>query len=62
MMMKKICALLVAGVLSQWAMADVTSIQNQLKSKYPTLNIENVKTTEMPGIYSATVAEQVIYT
>ncbi len=62
MMMKKICALLVAGVLSQWAVADATSIQNQLKSKYPTLNIENVKTTEMPGIYSATVAEQVIYT
>ena len=62
MMMKKICALLVAGVLSQWAAADATSIQNQLKSKYPTLNIENVKTTEMPGIYSATVAEQVIYT
>lgn len=62
MMMKKICALLVAGVLSQWAVADATSIQNQLKSKYPTLNIENVKTTEMPGIYSATVVEQVIYT
>ena len=61
-MMKKACALLLAGALSQWAMADAASVQRQLEAKYPALQIENIQATEMPGIYSGSVGGQIIYT
>ena len=61
-MMKKACALLLAGALSQWAMADAASVQRQLETKYPALQIENIQATEMPGIYSGSVGGQIIYT
>ena len=60
-MMKKACALLLAGALSQWAMADAASVQRQLEAKYPALQIENIQATEMPGIYSGSVGGQIIY-
>lgn len=60
-MMKKACALLLAGALSQWAMADAASVQRQLETKYPALQIENIQATEMPGIYSGSVGGQIIY-
>ena len=61
-MMKKMGALFLAGMLSQWAMADAASVQSQLHKNYPSLKIENIKTTEMPGIYSGSVGDQIIYT
>ncbi|BCU66302.1 hypothetical protein F941_00028 [Acinetobacter bouvetii DSM 14964 = CIP 107468] len=61
-MMKKMGALFLAGMLSQWAMADAASVQSQLQKNYPSLKIENIKTTEMPGIYSGSVGDQIIYT
>lgn len=60
-MIKKTCALLLAGMMSQWAMADAAAVQAQLTKKYPALNIENVKSTEMPGIYSGYAGETVVY-
>ena len=45
-MMKKMGALFLAGMLSQWAMADAASVQSQLHKNYPSLKIENIKTTE----------------
>ncbi len=58
--MKKII-LLAALLSSSWAYANVTTIQNNLKKNYPNLNIENIQPTEMKGIYSANIGQQIIY-
>lgn len=60
--MKKMGAMLLAAAVSQWAMADAASVQNQLNKKYPALKIENIQATEMPGIYSGSVGNQIVYT
>jgi thiol:disulfide interchange protein DsbC len=62
LIMKKIGAMLLAAVVSQWAMADAASVQSQLQKKYPALKIENIKSTEMPGMYSGSIGDQIIYT
>ncbi len=61
-MLKKTWALLLTGALSQWAMADAASVQAQLQKNYPDLNIQHIQPTEMRGIYSGSVGEQIIYT
>lgn len=61
MMIKKTCALMLAAVMSQWALADATSVQGLLTKNYPALNIEQVKKTEMPGIYSGYSGDTVVY-
>ena len=61
MMIKKMCALLLAGLVPQWALADAASVQRQLTQKYPALQIEHVQSTEMPGIYSGFAGDTVVY-
>ena len=56
--------ILLAALISAWAFssqASVESVQIQLKQKYPKLNIENIQKTEMQGLYSATLDNQIIY-
>lgn len=56
--------ILLAALLSIWAFssqASVDSVQTQLKQKYPNLNIQNIQKTEMQGLYSATLDNQIIY-
>ena len=60
-MIKKTCALIIAGVMSQWALADAASVQALLVKNYPALNIEQVKKTEVPGIYSGYAGDTVVY-
>ena len=60
-MIKKTSAFLLLAAVSAWAMADVASVQAQLTKKYPSLNVQNIKTTEMPGIYSGFIDDQPVY-
>ncbi|MBK0065229.1 MULTISPECIES: DsbC family protein [unclassified Acinetobacter] len=56
--------ILLAILLGTWAFssqANVENVQAQLKQKYPKLNIENIQKTEMQGLYSATLDNQIIY-
>ena len=56
--------ILLAALISAWAFssqASVESMQIQLKQKYPKLNIGNIQKTEMQGLYSATLDNQIIY-
>lgn len=60
-MMRKICALMMSGLLSTMACASVETLQAQIAKQYPNLKIENIQKTEMTGLYSATVDGQIIY-
>lgn len=52
---------MIAGLLSQWTMADASTVQQQLTQKYPALQIEQVQATEMPGVYSGFAGDTVVY-
>ncbi len=60
-MLKKICALALSTTLSAFALADAAQVQKLLVEKHPSLKIENIQSTEMPGIYSGFVEDQVLY-
>lgn len=60
-MMKKLCSIAVALLLSHSAFAAEDTLKNKLNQQYPALKIENLQKTEMPGLYSATLNEQVVY-
>lgn len=61
-MMKKLGLLAVTLMLTTHStFADVTSLKVKLQQQYPALKIENLQKTEMPGLYSATFEDQVVY-
>ncbi|WP_288689068.1 DsbC family protein [uncultured Acinetobacter sp.] len=60
-MIKQLCALMVLATATSLTFADVNAVQKQLQQKHPSLKIENIQTTEMPGVYSGFVEDQVIY-
>lgn len=54
------CAIL-AATLSSIACANVTTLSNSLAKNYPKLKITNLKPTEVTGLYSGHLDNQVIY-
>ena len=61
MMIKKMCACILASALSSFSLANVATVQTHLKQHYPLLKIEKVQETEVKGIYSASMDGQIIY-
>lgn len=59
--MKKIILTTLALSLSAWTMADVNLAQQNLAKNYPNLAIKNIASTEMRGIYSAEIDDQIVY-
>lgn len=59
--MKKIILPTLALSLSAWTMADVNLAQQNLAKNYPNLAIKNIASTEMRGIYSAEIDDQIVY-
>ena len=59
--MKKLSLLLLAWCCSSLTVADVASLNSQLKRQYPNLNFQNIAATEVHGIYSATLDKQIVY-
>ncbi|WP_130803805.1 DsbC family protein [Acinetobacter ihumii] len=59
--MNKLWLLLWLSILACSSQASVESVQAQLKQKYPNLRIDNIQQTEMSGIYSASLDNQIVY-
>ncbi len=59
--MKKLCSIVAALLFSHSAIAAEETLKTKLSQNYPALSIENLQKTEMPGLYSATLNEQVVY-
>lgn len=59
--MKKIILAALTLSLSAWTMADVNLAQQNLAKNYPNLAIKNIASTEMRGIYSAEIDDQIVY-
>ena len=60
-MIKQACILLLASMISTVSFADLTTVKNHLQKQYPLLKIENVATTDVKGLYSASMDGQIIY-
>lgn len=60
-MIKQACTLLLASMISTVSFADLTTVKNHLQKQYPLLKIENVATTDVKGLYSASMDGQIIY-
>ncbi|MEB3754810.1 DsbC family protein [Acinetobacter sp. MD2(2019)] len=59
--MKKIAALFGAGFITSSVFANVAQLDAQLKSQYPNLHFKNIAATEMAGLYSAKLDQQIVY-
>lgn len=60
-MIKQACTLLLVSMISTVSFADLTTVKNHLQKQYPLLKIENVATTDVKGLYSASMDGQIIY-
>lgn len=60
-MLKKIGMLAVLGGVSTLAMANVETLKSNLSKQYPNMEITNIQKTEMSGLYSANLDNQIIY-
>lgn len=60
-MFKKSMILGLSLLLSQFSFADVDAVKAKLEKNYPNVKIENIQTTEMQGLYSGTLDQQIVY-
>ena len=60
-MLKHLCAAIMTVSVSTVALADAASVQKLLSQKHPSLKIDNIQSTEMTGVYSGFVEDQVVY-
>ena len=60
-MFKKIIALSLGLILAQSGFANVDTVQAKLAQKYPNLSIKQLAATEMQGLYSGQLDDQVVY-
>lgn len=60
-MLKKILALTLAMGLSSLSIASVETVKAKLAQQYPNVKINDLKTTEMSGLYSGTLDNQIVY-
>ena len=60
-MIKKTWLFALVSVISSLSWADVNTVKTNLNQLHPKLKIENIQTTEMKGIYSGWMDNQVVY-
>lgn len=60
-MIKKTWLFVLVIVISSLSWADVNTVKTNLTQLHPKLKIENIQTTEMKGIYSGLMDNQVVY-
>ncbi len=61
MFQPKCLSLLFTALLSTASFANVDTVKYKLSQNYPNIKIENLKATEMGGLYSGTLDNQVVY-
>ena len=60
-MIKKTLAFALVSFISTLSLANVDTVKSNLAKQHPKLNIENIQSTEMKGIYSGAMDGQVVY-
>ena len=60
-MFKKLVMLSLLSSISAWGFANVETLKNNLSQHYPKLHITDIQPTEMTGLYSAHLDDQIIY-
>ena len=60
-MIKKTLAFALVSFISSLSLANVDTIKSNLSKQHPKLNIENIQSTDMKGIYSGSMDGQVVY-
>lgn len=60
-MLKKIVMLSLGLALANMSFASADTVKTKLSQQYPNIKISDIKPTEMKGLYSATLDDQVVY-
>ena len=60
-MIKKTLAFALVSFISSLSLANVDTVKSNLSKQHPKLNIENIQSTDMKGIYSGSMDGQVVY-
>lgn len=60
-MLKKLGILALCSLTASVSFANVDTVRENIKKQYPNLKISNIQKTEMPGLYSANLDQQIIY-
>lgn len=60
-MLKKLGILALFSLTASLSFANVESVRENIKKQYPNLKISNIQKTEMQGLYSANLDQQIIY-
>ncbi|UGQ26315.1 DsbC family protein [Acinetobacter calcoaceticus] len=60
-MLKKLGILALFSLTASLSFANVDSVRENIKKQYPNLKISNIQKTEMQGLYSANLDQQIIY-
>ena len=60
-MLKRTMVAMLAGFISLSSFASIETVKTNLAKQHPDLKIENIQSTEMPGIYSGSMDGQVVY-
>ena len=60
-MIKKTLAFALVSFISSFSLANVDTVKSNLSKQHPKLNIENIQSTDMKGIYSGSMDGQVVY-
>ncbi|MGN2486084.1 DsbC family protein [Acinetobacter calcoaceticus] len=60
-MLKKLGILALFSLTASLSFANVDSVKENIKKQYPNLKISNIQKTEMQGLYSANLDQQIIY-
>ncbi len=60
-MLKKLGILVLFSLTTSLSFANVDTVRENIKKQYPNLKISNIRKTEMPGLYSANLDQQIIY-
>ncbi|MFW1763325.1 DsbC family protein [Acinetobacter calcoaceticus] len=60
-MLKKLGILALFSLTASLSFANVDSVRENIKKQYPNLKVSNIQKTEMQGLYSANLDQQIIY-
>ncbi|EFF84128.1 hypothetical protein HMP0015_0379 [Acinetobacter haemolyticus ATCC 19194] len=60
-MLKKIGIFSLLGCVSMMSLANVETLKSNLNKNYPDIQVTNIQATEMTGLYSANLDNQIIY-
>ena len=60
-MLKRIALFSLLSCASAMIFANVETLKNNLNQQYPNIHVSNIQATEMTGLYSANLDNQIIY-